>query len=580
MAEVFSGHALGSHGFQKPVAIKRLLPELADDAEFVGRLIEEAKLLVGMSHGNIVSVLDLVREAEDVFLVMEFVDGPSLRQLLQSRASQKLEPLPLAIATYIVHAAATGLEFAHAHDGGAIIHADISPSNLLLTGSGEVKVADFGIARREGVNTQAGVVEGKWAYMAPEQARGEALAPRSDVFALGVVLYELITGVHPFARRVTQDGRDEHAAKTVVPPRVVRPAIPHALDVICMRAIAHDPRQRTPTMQHLADDLVEQRFANGWRDGAPELAQIVKDVRIRPRPIGHKTQITDKPVTIITRSLLGGSASASHSTSEPAVTNPRLELPPGRVIGVEEISASSTPLAEGTARRPAGRSSKPRIAENVTSHELASVVGGNTQATAAQAIDSNRGRRWMFVGVILAAAIGGIAGLTLKVLPDDDLALAEPPPTERLPEPPQAPMTSVVPIESPPPPPPRLEPTLPTAPAAVSAPAVETETPPSKPVRIAKRDKDKSRATSPRTADTKTPPVDQPSQGWLHVFSEPWAYVTVGDRQEETPGAKFTLPPGTYTVKLHNPEKGLRTTRKVTIKAGKIERLSVRLEGT
>ena len=179
MAEVFAGQSMGSHGFQKPVAIKRLLPELANDKVFVERLIGEAKLLVGMQHGNIVSVIDLARDGDDVFLVMEFMDGPSVRQLLKARGTRGL---PMGVATYIVQNAATGLEFAHNRPGGAVIHADISPSNILLTTSGEVRVADFGIARREG-GAGAGVVEGKWAYMAPEQARGEALTPRSDVLA-------------------------------------------------------------------------------------------------------------------------------------------------------------------------------------------------------------------------------------------------------------------------------------------------------------------------------------------------------------------------------------------------------------
>src|SRR5438477_122998 len=138
MAEVFAGHAVGDHGFQKPVAIKRLLPELANDEVFVERLIEEAKLLVGMQHGKIVSALARARDGDDVFLVMEFVDGPSLRQLLKSRGTRGLT---LGTATYIVQAAAAGLEFAHARPGGAIIHADISPSNVLLTTSGEVRVA-------------------------------------------------------------------------------------------------------------------------------------------------------------------------------------------------------------------------------------------------------------------------------------------------------------------------------------------------------------------------------------------------------------------------------------------------------
>ena len=122
MAEVFAGNSIGAHGFQKPVAIKRLLPELANDEVFVERLIGEAKLLVGMAHGNIVSVLDLARDGDDVIIVMEFVDGPSLRQLMKARGSRGVS---LGVTTYVVQAAAAGLEFAHNRPGGAVIHADI-----------------------------------------------------------------------------------------------------------------------------------------------------------------------------------------------------------------------------------------------------------------------------------------------------------------------------------------------------------------------------------------------------------------------------------------------------------------------
>jgi serine/threonine protein kinase len=313
MAEVFAGYSVGDHGFQKPVAIKRLLPELANDEVFVDRLIEEAKLLVGMQHGNIVSVLDLAREGDDVFLVMEFVDGPSLRQLIKARGTRGLS---LGVATYIAQSAAAGLEFAHARPGGAIIHADISPSNLLLTTSGEVRVADFGIARREGLGQ--GVVEGKWAYMAPEQARGESLTPRSDVFALGVVLYELLTGQHPFGRAVTPDQRDDQMR--VIPPRVVKPTVPHGLDAICMRALAHDARDRYGRMQQMIDAVVEERFANGYRDGASDLAQAIREIAPRSDS-GPRTMHTDRPVTIVTRSLLRDVTPArrpSHPPSHPA----------------------------------------------------------------------------------------------------------------------------------------------------------------------------------------------------------------------------------------------------------------------
>jgi serine/threonine-protein kinase len=310
MAEVFAGHVLGSHGFQKPVAIKRLLPELANDHVFVERLISEAKLLVGMTHGNIVSVLDLARDGDNVFLVMEYVDGPSLRQLLKARGTRKLS---LGTATYIVQAAAAGLEFAHARPGGAIIHADISPSNLLLTTSGEVRVADFGIARREGGS--AGVVEGKWAYMAPEQARGEPLSPRSDVFALGVVLYELITGQHPFGQRVTPDERDSGPIR-IAPPRVVNPQVPPGLDAICMKALSENARERYGRMQHLIDALVDERFNQQYREGANDLAQAIREIAPGSglANSGPRTQHTDRPVTIMTRSLI-----TPHRASSPRV---------------------------------------------------------------------------------------------------------------------------------------------------------------------------------------------------------------------------------------------------------------------
>ncbi|HEY4182999.1 MAG TPA: protein kinase [Kofleriaceae bacterium] len=338
MAEVFAGHSMGDHGFQKPVAIKRLLPELANDTVFVERLIQEAKLLVGWTHGNVVSVIDLARVNEDVFLVMDFVDGPSLRQLLKARGTKTL---PLGVASYIVQSAAAGLEFAHVRPGGAIIHADISPSNLLLTTSGEVRVADFGIARREG--GAWGIVEGKWAYMAPEQARGEPLSPASDVFALGVVLYELITGAHPFGRQVTAEER-ERGEISVVPPRIVKPSVPAGLDAICMKALAHDPRERYQRMQHMIDALKNECFTNQWRESASDLAALIVEAAQpgAPSTSGPRTMVTDRPVTLFTRSLIQEQTPARRASSPRPVDN--LEARPRRVRGSDsDVSRSEVP---------------------------------------------------------------------------------------------------------------------------------------------------------------------------------------------------------------------------------------------
>ncbi len=476
MAEVFAGYSVGDHGFQKPVAIKRLLPELANDEVFVDRLIEEAKLLVGMQHGNIVSVLDLAREGDDVFLVMEFVDGPSLRQLIKARGSRGLS---LGSTTYIMQSAAAGLEFAHVRPGGAIIHADISPSNLLLTTSGEVRVADFGIARREGLGH--GVVEGKWAYMAPEQARGEPLSPRSDVFALGVVMYELLTGQHPFGRAVTASERDDQMR--VIPPRMVKPSVPHGLEAICMRALAHDARDRYGRMQQLIDALVEERFTNGYREGASDLAQAIREVAPKSDGSAPRTMHTERPVTIVTRSLLRDMTpprrpsyplgpldppprdefpmqpTAAHTSARAIELSPSLEFacppepPPDPMTSALTMDAALPSLypmiptsgAQTLARevdqvalaaaanaaaailqlpsilRADGAPMPPfRMAEAVVpGGELSSVVGGHTLSghSAAVAIESPRGHRWTIVVLAAAALIGVIAALAIQLTP-------------------------------------------------------------------------------------------------------------------------------------------------------------------
>ncbi len=533
MAEVFAGHVMGDHGFQKPVAIKRLLPELANDKVFVDRLIEEAKLLVGLQHGNIVSVLDLARDGDDVFLVMDFVDGPSLRQLLKARGTRGL---PLGVASYVVQVAAAGLEFAHARPGGAIVHADISPSNILLTTSGEVRVADFGIARRE--NTGIGVVEGKWAYMAPEQARGESLAPRSDVFALGVVLYELITGAHPFGRQVTADERESQDMR-VIPPRVVRPSVPHVLDQICMKALAHDPRDRYSRMQQMIDALMEERFANQWRDGASDLAQAIREVVPAVSSAGSagpRTMVTDRPVTIVTRSLI---EQTPHRRSAPRV--------------VEHTPA-------------------PSIHEQ--SMDLASVHGGtqhSLHAASSPAGDLGRSNRWPILVMSSAAVLGVIAAVVLQMRPTeveaqpaqqrDQVSTRETARSEAIVEPPTVPpVTKVV---------------VPTVSEALAAPEPVTAAPPATEPERGAAPEPQARSAKPRSA---APVARKAATGGLRVNAFPWAYYAIdgGARREANTG-KITLSAGRHTLKAWN-DDGARKTKFVTIEANKTTSIKINFE--
>jgi serine/threonine protein kinase len=586
MAEVFAGHSIGDHGFQKPVAIKRLLPELANDEVFVERLIGEAKLLVGMQHGNIVSVLDLARDGDDVFLVMEFVDGPSLRQLLKARAARGL---PLGVATYIVQASAAGLEFAHARPGGAVIHADISPSNLLLTTSGEVRVADFGIARREGLGQ--GIVEGKWAYMAPEQARGEALTPRSDVFALGVVLYELICGAHPFGRQVTHEERDSQPMR-VIPPRVVKPSIPHGLDAICMRALAHDPRERYARMQQMIDALVEERFSNGFREGASDLAAAIREVATGvPALQQPRTMVTDRPVTIATRSLIkeltpvrrsspsvSGSASSSNSI-------PRVQDSGARTNNIltEDILRAAAMLQLPANLRADGTPMPPfRMPDgSMPSNDLASVVGGHTMSGAqagAAVVVEQRSSRWAFGILGIAAVLGVVAAVAIQLAPSDSAVPAEPAPPLVMPQTPPpttldqdlskvAPSVATTQDPVPAPPPPEPTPTITEAAPAPEAPVAPEPTPAPAP--------ENTRKATPRKSVVRSEANQTP--GYLRVGMQDgedpvfgWATVTggkIGSIKHDTPH-KFELPPGRYTIKFKSDEHGRTITRQVVITAG------------
>ncbi len=276
MGEVYRGRALGFGGFEKVVAIKRLLPAFATDARYVDRLVREAKMLVALQHSNLVSVLDLGRFGADVFIVLEYVDGPSLYALQGAFADAGQAAMPLGLVSYVVQSACAGIDVAHDQPSGAIVHADLSPANVLLSRAGEIKVADFGIARREGTPQRASSVEGKWPYMSPEQVLGDPLTPASDIFSMGIVLYQLATGALPFT------GPDPWTVGSAIvegaypPLRSRRPDAPRDFVDVVTRALATSPAERFPTMREMGAALRAVSFAHGWRDGADELALAIR----------------------------------------------------------------------------------------------------------------------------------------------------------------------------------------------------------------------------------------------------------------------------------------------------------------
>jgi serine/threonine-protein kinase len=262
MAEVFLAKAAGPMGFEKLLVLKRILPELAEEPSFVEMFLSEARLAARLTHPNIVQIFDFGESEGAYFLAMEYIDGPSLRTLIKRAAAQGLSLPPTVCARLISHAC-EGLAFAHDctdPDTGeplGLIHRDISPDNILLSRQGAVKVVDFGIAKAAGQShkTESGVVKGKLPYMPPEQLRAKPLDRRADVYALGVVLYELLTGQRPYASESEAGLMQAILYEPLLPAARLRPDLPQPLRRILTKALAKEREQRYPDCHAFQTDL-------------------------------------------------------------------------------------------------------------------------------------------------------------------------------------------------------------------------------------------------------------------------------------------------------------------------------------
>lgn len=275
MAELYLARQTGDAGYEKIVALKRVLPHLTEDVAFVRMFLNEAKLAAGLSHSNIVHVVDFGSEGGEHFMAMEYVHGRSVQDIL--RAGARHGGVPRDVALTIVHEVAAALHYAHERAGAdgrplGLVHRDVSPSNVLVSFDGDVKLVDFGIAKATEATrvTRSGGIKGKLAYMAPEQVRGEAVDRRADVFALAVVAYELCTGRRCFSapgefaliNRVAE-GRYEK-------PTAADPDFPADLEAIIARGLAVDPADRFESARQLQRAV--EVFASGSGDRISRLS--------------------------------------------------------------------------------------------------------------------------------------------------------------------------------------------------------------------------------------------------------------------------------------------------------------------
>jgi hypothetical protein len=261
MAEVFKAKTFAHGGFESLFVIKRILPALGADPEFVDMFVEEAKVSVVLQHPNVVRVFDFGKEGEHFYIAMEHVAGKDLRRVMRA-AHRRREAFPARFAAYVAAEACKGLHHAHtraSEDGRPmnIVHRDVSPSNLLISYDGGVKVVDFGIAKveRETEVTDAGVIKGKYEYMSPEQAIGGEVDRRSDIFSLGVCLFEMLTGVRAFKGESDAETLKRIREVQLAPPIELDPNIPRSLDAVVRKAVARDPAERFQSAREMGEAL-------------------------------------------------------------------------------------------------------------------------------------------------------------------------------------------------------------------------------------------------------------------------------------------------------------------------------------
>ena len=266
MAEIFLAKATGAGGFEKLVVVKRILPKLAAHEKFVRMFINEAKVNSALSHSNVVQIFDFGRIGSDYFIAMEHVDGRDLRTIIRA-CRDRGRKIPIEFVLYTGIQIAKALQYAHTRTDAEgkpleMVHRDVSPQNVIVSRQGEVKLTDFGIAKATGTlsETVANEIKGNFGYMPPEQARGEALDPRTDVYASAMVLYEMATMKNPFADSNLLTVIERIKTMPPPPPSHYNPQMSKSLDATLLKALEKDAAKRHPSAGALLAELSEELF--------------------------------------------------------------------------------------------------------------------------------------------------------------------------------------------------------------------------------------------------------------------------------------------------------------------------------
>jgi serine/threonine-protein kinase len=306
MAEVYVAEAESVAGFKKKVAIKRILPELLKEERFVRMFLDEARLALHLNHANIVSVFDIGKSSSTYFIVMEYVEGTNLKHIIQY-LSRKRTPMPIHLAVWVLNEILKGLDYAHnlrdPETGRTfgIVHRDISPPNILISWNGEVKLTDFGLAKASTQleSTDPGVVKGKFSYLSPEAANGREVDLRSDIFAVGIMAWEMLAGRRLFLAETDYQTVERVRQAEVPPVREFNPNVPAELERIVLKALARDLEDRHARASDLADELLGFLFSRSLKVSSRDLAELLAEMRrVEPEPVRGRPP-TDKSNVVL-----------------------------------------------------------------------------------------------------------------------------------------------------------------------------------------------------------------------------------------------------------------------------------------
>ncbi|MBI5493526.1 MAG: serine/threonine protein kinase [Deltaproteobacteria bacterium] len=548
MAEVFRAATVGTAGFSRQVAVKRILPHMAQEPDSVSMFIDEARIAASLSHPNILSVLDLGKEGDSYFMAMDYVAGAPLSQVIGSALRRGIR-IPTDVALHIALLATAGL--AHAHQkmdssgrSMGIVHRDVSPQNIMVGYDGSVRLADFGIAKAANrlTHTTTGNIKGKMGYLAPEQVESLQTDQRADIYAMGVVLYELLA-----MRRMRIANSEVEALKLTMAgtydalPTLV-PSLPADLVAAVDRALARAVADRFQDATHMLSALDRVAQAQGWSVGAPRVAALMQ--QLFPDEIEREHQLQRHYAGVVEEL-------ARHPDRVPAAASFSSATPP------RALAAGPAEPTEPALRSPAGGPAAGRMA----------LLGA---AGAVALVGALAG--WRMLAVEPAPVTGSLRvdtqppGARILV---DGVAAPSPSPVERVLAPGGAEVEARWPDG-------RSARTRAEVAAGRSSTVmlVAPEQVPAPP------------APAPAVSRVPDPPRPRPrpaepsaaGEAWLTLQSNPWARVFIDgkDSGRFTPVADMSIPSGKHTITLVNDDENLRAAIPITLRAG--ERRSITRE--